>query len=228
MIFWATNFRNNGGDMSIIPPSNVFAEFQKRHKGTAADLYLRCPSAIDELRRTFVVRAPLDMRIYYENGDMACSDFPEHVSRELIVPLSDDGTVFTIGPAITLFSDEPLEVAQLPAYAHESPFDHVTLTSGNFDVGQWLRPLVCGVINEKKKSINIRRGDPLYYLRISGSQNTKWQRFEFSDKLDRYSEDAIHFKTIMPNRTLDHLYRLFNGSKRRNRVLSEIKNNLVD
>lgn len=228
MIYWSTNFTDYGGDLSIIPPSNLFAEMQAKHKGTSADLYLRCPSAIDELRRTFVIRSPLDIRIYYEDGHMACSDFPEHVAREVIVPLSDDGTLFTIGPAISLFSDEPLEIAQIPAYAHENPFSHITLTSGNFDIGQWLRPIVSGIVNPKHKTINIRRGDALYYIRLGSAKNVSWQRFEMSDKMHKYCNDAIQFKTIMPNRTLGHLYDLFNGSKRRNRVLSEIKSNMVD
>lgn len=227
-IYWSTTFQSMGGEMSFLPPTSLWDDLTSKYDDGKADLYFRCPAAINELRRTFVVRSGLPINITYNDNVLEVNGHEDHIARELVVPLSDDGILFNFGPGLLLFSDQRVNITQTPCYHHKSPLDHVYSPSGTYDIGSWFRPLVTPVVNSNHKSMNIRRGDPIYYFRVNTDEKIKLKQFELSPKLTQYAMDSISYKLIQNNKTLNALYEAFNVSKRRNLVLSEIKKNLID
>lgn len=215
--------------MAFLPPVSLWDDITSKYDDGCADLYFRCPAAINELRRTFVVRSALPIHITYDHeGNLAMHGYDDLVAQDLLVPLSDDGILFNFGPSIILFSDDRVNITQTPCYHHKSPLDHVYSPSGTYDVGGWFRPLITPVVNTKKKSINVKRGDPIYYFRVNTDEKVNLLQFHASEKIQQYAYECVAYKKIQPNKTLKALYEAFIGSKRRNSVLSEIRQNLLE
>ena len=213
----------------FLPPVSLWDDLTEKYGNSSADLYFRCPAAINELKRTFVVRSGLPIKITYnEDGTMSVHGYEDDVAEALVVPLTEDGVVVNFGPSIILFADESVNITQTPCYHHKSPLDHLYSPSGTYDISKWFRPLVTPLINPERKSVNVRRGDPVYYFRVNTDKKVNLIQFHASHKLRQYSYESVVYKKLQPNKTLKALYEAFVGSKRRNSVLSEIRQNLLE
>ena len=227
-VFYSSTDTVGGLPLTLSEPVSLLSELRDKYKGTSADLYLRCPSAIDELKNTFVMRSPTDLKIKHRAADISIEAGSEQFAKDVFNDLSSDGTLCTIGPGFAFFSEQPLRMFQTPAYLHKTPLDDVVLTPGTFDVGKWFRPIVSGVINQAQSDIVIKRNDPLYYVRFDTDEKIKFRAFEYSEKIHEFFGDAINLKISIDRLALKDLYKMFIRSKRREAVRREILANALE
>ena len=88
-------------------------------------------------------------------------------------------------PVYILTESNDLEISQLPAYFHANEFTKNTITiPGTFNVGKWPRPLDFSFCLLDK--IEIKEGDPLYYIKFNTKEPINFKRFIVSDLYKKY------------------------------------------
>jgi len=234
-IFWSTvqqstGLYTSGRDMLKFEPVSLFDELKERYKGTEVEnQYLKCPSAVIELKKTYVIKSDIDYNIYFGENNSIYSDlYDQDFFNSSIKVWSLEDTMFGYDFYYMFYSEKSVAITMLPAFMHDSPFKDAYFTPGSFDISKWFRPLTTGMIHPKRTDIKIKRGDALFYVRFSTDNKIKLRKFDMSPKLSFFSKEALNLKSHLPNRNLKYLYNIFNQSKYNKKIIKEIKQNLSE
>lgn len=197
--------------------------------------YMKCPSAQIELKNTYVVKADFDIEIFINTNEKIANfhsnydlgdDTKRIFTENNYINLSTDNSLFNILTHLYLFSEESIQVAQLPPYFHKN--DYVTaqkdmyLLPGSFDISKWYRPFHASYLVENTGHVKIKRGDPLYYIRFNTDQKINLIEYELNDKLISYSQSCLNVKSYRPLQKFNFLYKIFTERNMNKKVLKEI------
>jgi hypothetical protein len=97
------------------------------------------------------------------------------------------------------------------------------------NIGAWFRPLEYAFqcwpgVNEFK----VDQEDPLMYLKVNTNDPVIFKKFYLTPELFDLSMSCVRLKNYWRERNLKRLYNIFNASKIRNKILNEIKKNIMD
>jgi hypothetical protein len=197
--------------------------------------YMQCPAAQVEFKNTYVVKADFDIEFFidtnkkivnfhssYELGENTKKVFTENN----YLNLSTDNSLFNILTNLYLFSEESIQVAQLPPYFHKKDYvatqQNMYLLPGSFDISKWYRPFQASYLVENSGHIKLKRGDPLYYIRFNTDQKINLIEYELNDKLIAYAQDCMNVKLYRPLQKFNFLYKMFAEKNIRKKILKEI------
>ena len=215
-------------DLLIEPLDNLLLDCKKR-KDVNFGKYLKCYSAISELKNTFIFRSPFDLGLkiskYGLQTDRYGQNFAENIYHHA------DENCFTLLLNIYFFSENYLKVEQMPPIYHESPFNKdFYFSAGSFDISSWFRPFQPGFIHKdlnQEKIINIKKGDPLAYFKFHTDEGINFIEYETTETLIKFSMNCASYKIFKPKTPLKILYENFNKRSYSKKILAEIKNNLI-
>jgi hypothetical protein len=129
------------------------------------------------------------------------------------------------------FADEPLLAKfTAPYMPTHSPTTGSILASGEFDIGQWMRPWHLDYfIPNEAGGMEFNVDDPLFYVEFKTDKRIEFKRFNRTTKIDEMMIEAVQSPSRYGFRkTLSQRYEMAKKANIRNLILSEIKNNLVD
>jgi len=195
--------------------------------------YHVCPALHDLADNIYIVNSPFDIDIKfhdnnfidrsYGNAGYCLSDrfgsFSDSMSADFVYEL-------------LMFSEEELEISITPPYMHNTLLSNYGFTSAaKLNIGKWFRPIPIifhswpGV-----KELKVKKDEPFIYINIENNENRKiiFKEFIETEELKKIVHNiATHKDLIQGFQPLKALYEIFSKSSMKNRILKEIKANLV-
>lgn len=194
LIFYKGNYTHDM-DLLYMEPERLTAQTN----GTLTE----CPAHTQFLSNFFVIRAPMDLEVWYRKEDhgVASPTLNEDQFGRFInvrhTDIGDDELMhITIRWPYLFVADEDCELETYPAFYHGSPFN---ISVGSFNIHKWQRPVDLTFLVTEDVKINIRRGDPLFYVRFNHKdRSTKLKRLEWNEDIKRCL-DQCNLKGIQRN-----------------------------
>ena len=212
-------------NLVAIAPEKVLPNLAKTQPGM---LHYTCPAFIDTFKNTYLIRASFDVSIKIDPVERTVQldkdrDFVEKYLQHRVNDAPADANVlFSLNQFLLFITDDDMEIETLPSYYHQSEFvDKTMLVSGRFNIKNWIRNVEIASLvknstpdNKEPIFINVKRGDPLFYIRFHPKDNSTVkleQEFDF-DKIEKYTKYS--WVTTMVKRTNPHtklpvLYEMF-------------------
>ena len=222
-VYWAVEeFRNPSLPLLVTSPEPVVSNFAKNNKNNE---YIKCPSFAREFNNTFLFRAPHDFRLNIDPNNMSLSpEYQPFVSCRNPQTKQYSSTL----PQTILFSDESLEMSQIPSSLHFNDFiNNINLFPGRYNIGKWFRPLSMDFIL-KTPNIKIKKDDTLFYLKFHTDKKINFINFKYSESIDQIKESCLNLKFTQPGYGLKAIYDRFTRAGHHKRLLKEIKKNITD
>ncbi len=239
-VYWSPAFnidqKDNDWSLLYIKPKSLFKEIQEKRLDSAPPAnFLACPAFSNKYKKTYVIRGSqaCHYNYDYENDNKIMNiidprSYPIASSRE---------QAFSFGPSFEFFfhhlffADEPLIASFTPPYYHEPKHVKYGCTvPGEFDIGQWFRPFNFEMQTWKNKGdIFIEENEPLFYVEFKTDRPIIFKNFLINDKLSDYSKVCSTSRNVFGfDKTLSTRYKRFKQVGMREKILTEIKKNLIE
>lgn len=221
-------------------PQNLYSELIDRTTNSSPIRF--CPATKSNMKKIFSFKSNIDDFIDLteyplENLDRARqdNDFLPFKSKVFLKKARKSSYPGYINVSYNLgwffFASEPV-VARMtaPYFPATTPTEGSLFATGEFDIGQWFRPFNLDYhIPYDAKSFNVKSGDPLFFLEIFTDKQITFKRFVANDMIKNMSfEMAEAPSRYGPLDKLINRYRMFNSSKSKEILLTQIKKNLVE
>ena len=189
--------------------------------------YKKCYSGIHHNKNIFVVRSRFsfvfeqlenqEYRIINQNQDWVDKFIDFNGLSENVIQFKFNEWVF---------SDKSLNMSLVPCYMSKNNFTESSIfLPGTYNINKWFRPINCGFI-QTKKYIEIKEGDPLYYIKFETEEPLKITPFRMTDRLQELSDYCSMVKGRKKGKNLAYLYEKFTN-KIQKTVLKEIKKSII-
>mgnify|MGYP003341592723 FL=1 len=231
---WNSDDSGSTWDMMYQTPTSLFEDFKERaNKQNKDDSVLHCPASSSIIKNTFVFKNSLHSEYAFTDNSVT------PISTNFI---SLDGMTYerqlslintrhiVLNYSYLFFSEEPLLMSLVPPYWHEPAYTKTaTLFSGEFDIGQWFRPISSEFMTWKTEgTLVLEEDEPLFYTQFHTDRKVNLQRFKATPTLYNYALECKRSPIFYGKRkSLKERYLKFNKSDLRELVLFEIKQNLV-
>ena len=217
------DFHKNRNDRSEEPLSNKTSE----HVDT--DGYQFCTALHNLIDTTYIFRAPFDADVSFDDNSLIIRNeqnylywgnrdgsFKNNISVDLLL-------------GFIMFSEESLDFSITPPYMHKtSQTDWGFLCSVKWDIARWFRPVVfIFQLWEGKKRLYFKAGEPLAYFTFHTDRPIDFIEFKMTTDIHEMLQACLRHKVIIKFEKLHELYDRFVASGMRNRVLTEIKKNVI-
>lgn len=215
-------------------PQNLYDYYNSLRFNKGQDNFLTCPSVTGMLKSTFYFRNLIESEYTFNFVEDSVEVNPtskRYMSHSLFrKPSVSIGPLFELGLGFVFFAEEPLVATFTPPFFHKSDYlQYGSIIPGEFDIGQWIRPYLFEVqCWEKSGVFKIKENEPIFYIRFNTDKKIIFKEFNISNDLKKMMSTNISIRKYFPtNGLLKRYYYLFNRSKMKDIVLSEIKKNLV-
>lgn len=194
----------------------------------------RCPGFMNYYRNCFVIRSPIDIKIHFENGEYQWeTSISDQVAIDDLVQVRDASGMMTLGMFMHVFADQEVMAEQLhPVFMEGEYVQKCDTICGHFDISQWFRPLQPAMRlrdHSGPQTITIKRGDPLYLVRLVTEKKLELKKFRPNDEIREIENQisAVKNSTYRFYTSLTNYYKVFKLRKMRQRLIEEIEKNLI-
>lgn len=233
------------------PLEPLVRSLKEHHEQIGETTMAKCPSFLMEMRNTFVIKSPHNA-ILRKRGDEGSNipptwqiDNAVNANIAFGTPLfhdrdqtwEDETHILTGAPEkihsitaqtyangfYTFFADKSLLMTMTPPYLHHGKIFGI---AGSFDIGKWFRPLSVATHILDDRTISIRRGEPLAYIRFQTTEKVKLNIVHWNDEAERVAAGTMSSKNFYSVKGLDALYRSFVGLGMRKKLLRLAKQSM--
>ena len=237
-IYYAADRVVNGqimNDLLFLKSENLLKSVQKnvnkKSKNDKELQYLLCPAFTNKFKNTFVFKFPLSCSYEYKKDKVinVTSDIylDAAVVRDQCVT---NGPIITFALGNMFFAEEPVNASFTAPYFSKSKYtQYGSIMPGNFDIGQWFRPFTAELqMWSPEGELHFEENEPLYYVEFNTDKKINLIQFEMNDLLYQYSNALVQSTGLFGKRqTLLSRYNKFKNASMREKILKEIKNNLL-
>jgi hypothetical protein len=144
--------------------------------------------------------------------------------------------ILTLGPTIDfslnyfLFSDEPLVASFTAPFFHKPEYmNYGAIIPGEFDIGQWFRSFNLEVqMWNNKGEFHLKEDEPLFYVEFKTDRPIILKSFVMNEYLGNIAKTANTTRLLFgAGESLNKRYQRFKNVGLRDKVLTEIKKNLI-
>jgi len=233
-----------GWEMLYEEPKSVYSELkQKANKANTSSNMFACPASNDVLQNTYLIKSTIDDHYDLPVNYLNELESNEYVERT-VLPVNKNKLSFVVPRKSSLdgywdieynlhwlfFAEEPLKLKITPPYFPPvSPTNGAFLTTGQMDIGQWFRNVNANYyVPKTATSLDFKVGDPLMYLEFITNKKIVFKRFQMTPTLESIAAESAE----SPHRYGKHMslskrYEMGKKSQLKQRVLTEIKKNIV-
>jgi hypothetical protein len=216
-------------NLLLSEPRNLLTEL-KGMKEFSDSPYLKCYGGIDELKKIYVIRSDIDINIVFENGGYWIDRYGQDFAEWFMIP-SEAYSTYNLNYSNIFFSEKSVKMTQLPPFFHNTPLsEKAHNVIATFDISKWFRKVNLGLILKKpneKTEVNIKVGDPLYYLRFDTDEKINFKQFMMTEELYKVQRSCVGLKEFRPFTPLNKAYQMFMSNRYNDKVIKQIKNNLM-
>jgi hypothetical protein len=237
-VYWAPDNvdRENDWTMMYPKPKTLFSELMSKrvNVGDTRSVF-SCPAVSTKFKKTLVLKNTINCR--YEFDTTNNNKIINPITNEYVyasfqrIPATSDGPFIEFSLRYIFFADQPLEIEMTAPTFHEPKYTkYGTVVPGGFDIGQWFRPINFEIQTWKNKGeLVLEDGEPIMYINFKTDKKIKLHRFNHSDITIKYAKSNITSHAIFgPGQGLLNRYKRFNNAGLREKILTEIKHNLID
>lgn len=251
IVYWAPPFPYRGDELNLHPlfgresniyyknPKSLFLDLIANKSSDAKNKsFFACPAVSKKFKNTIVFRSPMGGK-YFMNftdkfnpiiggPDNQGPCLPIEISRNYSI---DSNPIMLFSFPVYLFAEESLEISLTAPYFHEPKIlKYGSIIPGNFDIGQWFRPIHCELnFWHEKQEFKIEENEPLFYIEFLTNRPIILKRFIQTEKTYQYSLSLTGTPTFMEdNVPLIKRYKRFKESGMREILLKEIKQNIIE
>ena len=222
-VYWGEYDVGKNKEMLYFPPIPLMKELLKQHLPENIEEYFRCPAAQDEIRNTYIIKAPSDLEINLTNNDIKAYGF----ENEPIFVRSAKGRWVDFNLEHVFFAPTTLRMTIYPAYLSDNEITRGTrFFPGTYDISKWIRPINPSYLIHSN-NLKVKRGDALYYIKFHTDKKITFKHFYLTDNLKVLIQRCLNIKFYYKKLKLNYLYDLFLEKNYNKRVLKEIKSNLT-
>ena len=245
VVYWSPHSnmnRRHQQDLLDIAPRSLMSDLQKRRaidpkmppashvrQNTHPGNYHMCAALHTLAKNTFIARAPFSADISLdEQGTILENQMYNGWFSERVTSLEGAFAV-DFDVAYLFFSEEPLEITVTPPYMHKTKqAEQGFVSSVAFDISSWLRPVVLIYqLFEGVNKITIEEDDPIAYLTFNTKKKVVFKAFKHTADIEDQVQACLGYKHIKPYEKMEDLYEQFRKTGMHERVLKEIKANLI-
>lgn len=239
-LYWShrTPQRPDQIDLSSLyaKPKILFSDVRSHKLDTApSDSILACPAVSNKFKKTIIFESPMDCSYEYDftDGKEEFRPTTESFMGYGVVrpPALDYGPHLHLGLDYLLFADEPLNAFFSPPYFHKPQYtNYGTILPGEFDIGQWFRGYAFELqMWNNKGELHLKEAEPVFYLEFKTDRPIHIKRFNTNQMLMNYAiENSLSTQMFGRGQSLLTRYNRFNKVGMREKILTEIKKNLID
>lgn len=217
-------------------PTVLFSDIHKTKKYSPDSLgYMSCPAVKGKLKKILTFSNALECS--YEYDFSLEEKFIKNITESYlsIHMVRDNGvlnrpSVF-FAHSYFMFADQPLEIILTPPYFHKPQYTNSgSVIPGSFDAGQWFRPFNFEIqVWKDKGTIEFKDGEPLFYAELMTDKKVNVHRFNHTEQLEELSLACIESTKLFGlGQTLLSRYNRFKSAGLREKVLTEIKKNIIE
>lgn len=230
---------NKSSELVGYAPEPLLKNCKELFASNKTDVLLQCYAITEEMKNTFVIRAPFDLDISFSGPEKGFvinnMHLPQQEFNSMLQSTPDivrnifvhEALQLFLGFSFHFFSEKPLKMSTLPAHYHETGVSAIPYITGSYDISKWFRPVNACYLNYSKKDMRIKRGDALFYVKFDADQRVELQPFKMTDDLVVISEgntDIVRYKKRTP---LRDLYAMFSENRLNKKVLQKIQEQLL-
>ncbi len=221
-IYWGGCMTLKHSELAIIKPVPFFKEIYNNISKKIFDkaslenyqLYFKCPAAKKEYNNVFAIKSPRSFSLSWnpKTKKFFSKDIqdPNLLKRFLFVR---GGAMASLGYFYFFFSEEDIEMTQLPAYYSDNNFTNsVFLTSGRFNISKWFRHIDPSFVMKENK-INIKRGDTLFYVKFHTDKKINLKNFNVTKEIFSFSKKTTDLKYDEKDLPLKEMYKIFRSRR---------------
>jgi hypothetical protein len=217
-------------------PKSLFSELYKnKQKENVGGSFFTCPALSNKIKKILVIRGATNTSYEYDFTD----------NKEYLNPITDQYLELkkvrepsvNFGPTVSyslnymFFAEESVEAYFTPPMFHEPKYTkYASAIPGQFNIGEWFRPFNFEVqLWKNKGEIHLEENEPLFYVDFQTNRPVILKRFNVTERLFLYSTAISGSSSIFGlGDSLSKKYERFKNVGYREKILTEIKKNLID
>ena len=191
---------------------------------------LKCYAFKDNVKNTFIYRSPVNVKVTYTGDDRKYIISGVNVVNQkefnLLIDNPDAESIYQllIGFGLNILSKEDsLLMSVYPANYHKTDISRFPIVTGTYDCGKWFRPIHLSILNPEEKDFEIKRGDPLFYIKFHTNDKVQLERFNMNEEILSHVASTVEVKKYLKSTKLNKLYELYKNSKLKPLLLNSIK-----
>ena len=205
----------------------------KSYPSEYIDLNFKCPAFTKSLKNVFVYKAPYDVRVVYDKNKRYNIEVPAPYLHNDHLPkrISPDGSennhevqLFNGVGTRYLYSNKPCEMTLEQPYFHNP---NITVLSGCYDIHKWFRPFHPGILNFERKDFEIKRGEPLLYIRFPKDVKIEFRQTVISKYCFSVVQGVTTYKKYVSKQPLENLYKFFNATFNKKTIIKELEKHRI-
>lgn len=208
--------------LAYLEPVPAYPEIVKSRKFVKDNPsnFLTCPAVTGYFKNTYVIKSPVDIDLSFdaESGRMSLKGHDQAFHDTYIwnrCDVREDSTapmMMSFSLHYFFYADRPCMLELLaPSMHQEQCVQNMRVVPGAFDISKWFRPIspVFEIV-DPSKSLIIKRGDPLLYVRLIPLSDSKinLEEKEFTNDMRKEFTKCIHLKFAVKNLPLKTLYEI--------------------
>jgi hypothetical protein len=191
--------------------------------------YQMCTALHELSNNLYYIKAPFDVDISFdENGSIINGPYSgwfkqRHSSIDNAISADFDFSYM-------LFCEEKLNVSITPPYLHQtSQPEYGFVCAVKWDISSWFRPhILIYQLWKNKKNIHFKKNEPLAYLKFETNRPVIFKEYKITQEILNILNSCLGHKFIVPFQSMEDLYRRFNQTSIKKRLIAEIKKNVIE
>ena len=119
--------------------------------------------------------------------------------------------------------EDSLPMSVHPANYHKTDVSRFPIVTGSYDCGKWFRPIHLSIFNPEEKDFEIKRGDPLFYIKFHTKDKVQLKRFNMNEEILSHVASTVQVKKYLASTKLNKLYKLYKESKLKPLLIRAVK-----
>ena len=229
-VYWTIDHSKALGSLRIERPELVL----KSKENMSSQKYNGCPAFTDYFHNVYGWKSLYTYNFEDTGHGYASTMHNQDFMDRYISMRSADDKLFSIKQHCLFMTDETsLKLSQEHPYFEDNKFtSKCYVIPGTLDIGKYSRWLDFAFhVKDREHGFEFDEGDMIYYLRFHTKERINLKQFYVNAKLRDYLDmvDGIReFSSATAPRPLSYFYGIFKQSNLKQRILKEIKKNLID
>ena len=217
-------------------PKTLFSELTQERKNVKDTFsYFLCPAVSSKFKKILVFRSATKNSYEYGTDETGFYIIPTiepyiNINKIREEALKNKPT-FMASLSYLFFADDSVEVSFTPPYFHEPKHTkYGACVPGEFNIGKWFRPFNFEIQTwSNRGEFHLEKNEPLFYAEFKTNRPILFHRFVMTPKLQKYKLANIKsFNIFGQFQTLQEKYEKFKQVGFREKILTEIKKNLIE
>lgn len=217
-------------------PKTLFSNLIKDRKDAKNFFsYFSCPAISSKFKKILVFNSSFDASYKYGYNEETPYIIPTSENFINAFPIREETMnkkpTFQFSLHYCFFADESLDAYFTPPFFHKPEYmKYASPMPGEFDIGKWFRRYNFEVqVWESDGEIYIKTDEPLFYVEFKTTRPIVFHRFQSNNILQKYEKANISSMDIFGKfQTLEEKYNKFKQVGYREKILTEIKKNLIE